>query len=252
MSGVTLKDIAKRFGEFTAVHRMSLDIPDGGFVTLLGPSGCGKTTTLRMVAGLLDPSEGEIAIGGRRVNDLPIHKRNLGIVFQNYALFPHKTVAENVGFGLRYRDVSKDEAARRVKDALELVQLPQRGRPLSQGAFGRPAAAHRAGPRHRDRARRAPARRAALGARRQPARGHAGGAQAHPGPDRRHHDLRHPRPVRGAGHVRPHRRHVRRPGRAGRPAVGGLQHARERVRRALSRRLEHPGRRRDGARAAAW
>ena len=127
MSGVTLKDIAKRFGGFTAVHRMSLDIPDGGFVTLLGPSGCGKTTTLRMVAGLLDPSEGEIAIGGRRVNDLPIHKRNLGIVFQNYALFPHKTVAENVGFGLRYRDVSRDEAARRVKDALELVQLPQLG-----------------------------------------------------------------------------------------------------------------------------
>ncbi|WP_071674008.1 ABC transporter ATP-binding protein [Nioella nitratireducens] len=124
MSAVTLSNIEKKFGNFTAVHPMSLEIPEGEFVTLLGPSGCGKTTTLRMVAGLLDPTKGEISIKGRRVNDLPIHKRNLGIVFQNYALFPHKSIAENVGFGLRYRNVSKDDAARRVKDALELVQLP--------------------------------------------------------------------------------------------------------------------------------
>lgn len=124
MSAVTLTDIVKRFGEFTAVHRMSLDIPEGSFVTLLGPSGCGKTTTLRMIAGLLDPTEGDIAIKGRRVNDVPIHKRNLGIVFQNYALFPHRTVAENVGFGLKYRGVPREEAARRVQAALELVQLP--------------------------------------------------------------------------------------------------------------------------------
>ncbi|MXN63901.1 polyamine ABC transporter ATP-binding protein [Stappia sp. GBMRC 2046] len=127
MSAVTLKDIVKRFGEFTAVHRMSMDIPEGSFVTLLGPSGCGKTTTLRMIAGLLDPSEGEISIKGRRVNDVPIHKRNLGIVFQNYALFPHKTVAENIAFGLKYRNVAKDEAKKRVEQALELVQLPQVG-----------------------------------------------------------------------------------------------------------------------------
>ena len=127
MSAVTLTDLVKRFGAFTAVHPMSLDIADGGFVTLLGPSGCGKTTTLRMVAGLLDPTEGEIAIKGERVNDVPIHKRNLGIVFQNYALFPHKTVAENVGFGLRYRDVTRAEVERRVAQALELVQLPHVG-----------------------------------------------------------------------------------------------------------------------------
>ena len=124
MAAVTLTDIVKRFGTFTAVHRMSLDIPEGSFCTLLGPSGCGKTTTLRMVAGLLDPSEGDISIAGRRVNDIPIHKRNLGIVFQNYALFPHRTVAQNVGFGLKYRHVDKHEAARRVAQALELVQLP--------------------------------------------------------------------------------------------------------------------------------
>ncbi|PWE33241.1 polyamine ABC transporter ATP-binding protein [Maritimibacter sp. 55A14] len=127
MSAVTLTDIVKRFGDFTAVHRMSLEIPEGSFLTLLGPSGCGKTTTLRMVAGLLDPTEGEIQIKGKHVTNVPIHKRNLGIVFQNYALFPHKTVADNVAFGLRYRDVSAEEAKRRVNEALELVQLPNVG-----------------------------------------------------------------------------------------------------------------------------
>jgi len=127
VNAVTLTDIVKRFGGFTALHRMSLDIPEGSFVTLLGPSGCGKTTTLRMIAGLLDPSEGEIQIKGRRMNEVPIHKRNLGIVFQNYALFPHKTVADNVAFGLKYRNVSKADAARKVRDALDLVQLPHVG-----------------------------------------------------------------------------------------------------------------------------
>lgn len=127
MSAVTLRNIVKRFGDYTAVHQMSLDITEGSFITLLGPSGCGKTTTLRMIAGLLDPSEGEIAIKGKRVNDVPIHKRNLGLVFQNYALFPHKTVAENVAFGLNYRNVGKEDAKRKVAEALELVQLPDLG-----------------------------------------------------------------------------------------------------------------------------
>ena len=79
MGAVTLQNIVKRFGSFTAVHPMSLEIPEGSFVSLLGPSGCGKTTTLRMIAGLLDPSEGDIQINGRRINDVPIHKRNLGL-----------------------------------------------------------------------------------------------------------------------------------------------------------------------------
>lgn len=127
MSAVSLTNIVKKFGSFTAVHRMSLDIAEGSFVTLLGPSGCGKTTTLRMIAGLLDPTEGEIAINGRRMNDVPIHKRNLGLVFQNYALFPHKTVAENIAFGLNYRNISRDETQRKVRDALDLVQLPDLG-----------------------------------------------------------------------------------------------------------------------------
>ncbi len=123
-TAVKLDGIVKQFGGFTAVYEMNLEIQEGEFVTFLGPSGCGKTTTLRMVAGLLDPSEGDILIHGKRVNDLPIHKRNLGLVFQNYALFPHKTIFDNVGFGLKYRDVSKDELTKRVNDALKLVQLP--------------------------------------------------------------------------------------------------------------------------------
>jgi putative spermidine/putrescine transport system ATP-binding protein/spermidine/putrescine transport system ATP-binding protein len=127
MSAVTLRNIVKRFGTFTAVHRTTLEIPEGAFVTLLGPSGCGKTTNLRMIAGLLDPTEGEILIGSKRVNDVPIHKRNLGLVFQNYALFPHKTVAENVAFGLKYRNVPKSEIPAKVQAALELVQLPHVG-----------------------------------------------------------------------------------------------------------------------------
>ena len=127
MSAVELRNIVKRFGSFTAVHPTNLEIEEGAFVTLLGPSGCGKTTNLRMIAGLLDPTEGEIRIGGKRVNDVPIHRRNLGLVFQNYALFPHKTVAENVAFGLKYRDVPKSEIGERVQRALDLVQLPQVG-----------------------------------------------------------------------------------------------------------------------------
>ncbi len=123
-SAVALNGIVKKFGSVTAVHRFDLDVEEGSFVTLLGPSGCGKTTTLRMIAGLLDPSEGEIDIKGRNVTRVPIHRRNLGIVFQNYALFPHKTIFDNVAFGLKYRGVPREEIARRVTAALELVQLP--------------------------------------------------------------------------------------------------------------------------------
>jgi putative spermidine/putrescine transport system ATP-binding protein/spermidine/putrescine transport system ATP-binding protein len=122
---VELRGVVKRYGSFTAVEPMDLSVEAGAFVTLLGPSGCGKTTTLRMVAGLAVPSEGDILIKGLRVNDVPIHKRNLGIVFQNYALFPHKTVFDNVAFGLKYRKVPKPQIAERVGRALDLVQLPQ-------------------------------------------------------------------------------------------------------------------------------
>lgn len=103
---------------------MDLDIPEGTLVTLLGPSGCGKTTLLRMLAGLESPSKGNIYIKGKRINDTPIHKRNLGMIFQNYALFPHKSIFDNVAFGLKYRNVSKSAIKEKVEKALETVRLP--------------------------------------------------------------------------------------------------------------------------------
>ena len=121
---VQLKGVYKRFGKVVAVEKMDLDIEEGSLVTLLGPSGCGKTTILRMIAGLETPSEGDIYIKGQRVNDIPIHKRNLGMIFQNYALFPHKTIFDNVAFGLKYRDVPKEQIKGKVTQALEMVRLP--------------------------------------------------------------------------------------------------------------------------------
>jgi len=121
---VQFRGILKRFGDVVAVEKLDFDIEEGTLVTLLGPSGCGKTTLLRMVAGLEEPTEGDIYIKGARINDVPIHKRNLGMIFQNYALFPHKTIFENVAFGLKYRNVPKDEVAGKVKKALEMVRLP--------------------------------------------------------------------------------------------------------------------------------
>jgi putative spermidine/putrescine transport system ATP-binding protein/spermidine/putrescine transport system ATP-binding protein len=121
---VELKGVFKRFDRVVAVEKMDLRIEEGALVTLLGPSGCGKTTILRMIAGLETPTEGDIYIKGRRVNDTPIHKRNLGMIFQNYALFPHKTIFDNVAFGLKYRNVPRTEIAERVGRALEMVRLP--------------------------------------------------------------------------------------------------------------------------------
>jgi spermidine/putrescine ABC transporter ATP-binding subunit len=121
---VELKGVYKRFDKVVAVEKMDLEFEEGSLVTLLGPSGCGKTTILRMIAGLETPTEGDIFIKGKRVNDTPIHKRNLGMIFQNYALFPHKTIFDNVAFGLKYRDVPKQETRERVKRALDMVRLP--------------------------------------------------------------------------------------------------------------------------------
>ena len=125
MNAVELSKVTKRFGgNVIAVDDIDLDVPAGSFVTLLGPSGCGKTTTLRMIAGLELSDAGEIRIKGQRVNETPIHRRNLGLVFQNYALFPHKSIFDNVAFGLKYRNVPKPEITTRVKRALDMVRLP--------------------------------------------------------------------------------------------------------------------------------
>ncbi len=120
---IRLRHVSKRFGETLAVDDVSLDVAEGSFTTLLGPSGCGKTTTLRMVAGFHRPDTGDIFLRDVRVTDLPPHRRNTAMVFQEYALFPHMTVAENVGYGLRMRRVPGPEARRRVAQALEMVGL---------------------------------------------------------------------------------------------------------------------------------
>ncbi len=123
MARVDLKDIKKSYGAVQAVKQADVAFEEGSFTTLLGPSGCGKTTLLRIISGLETPTSGDILIGGKRVNDVPIHKRNLGLVFQNYALFPHRTIGENIAFGLKYRGVSKFDAAAKVSKALDIVRL---------------------------------------------------------------------------------------------------------------------------------
>ncbi|MEU8140020.1 ABC transporter ATP-binding protein, partial [Streptodolium elevatio] len=123
---VELTGLSKRFGGFTAVRPIDLTVPEGSFFALLGASGCGKTTTLRMVAGLEQPTSGRVVIGGQDVTRLPPHKRPVNTVFQSYALFPHLTVAENVAFGLRRK--GRKDIAGPVKDMLELVQLGELGR----------------------------------------------------------------------------------------------------------------------------
>jgi spermidine/putrescine ABC transporter ATP-binding subunit len=120
---VEFASVWKRFGGVAAVAGISVPVERGEFVALLGPSGCGKTTTLRLIAGLLQPDEGEIFIRGRPVAGVPPNKRDVGIVFQNYALFPHMTVAGNVAFGLQMRGVSGRDVRKQVGEALELVQL---------------------------------------------------------------------------------------------------------------------------------
>ena len=120
---VELDNVTRRFGDLTAVDAVTLGIRRGEFLTLLGPSGCGKTTLLRMIAGFAVPDSGRVRLGGRDVTDLPPYRRDVTTVFQQYALFPHMNVFDNVAFGLQRRRVTKDEIRRRVDDALEMVRL---------------------------------------------------------------------------------------------------------------------------------
>ncbi len=123
MSHIQIKSLKKSFGIVDAVKNINFDIDDGQFVVLVGPSGCGKTTTLRMLAGFEDPTEGEILIGDNIVNDIEPGKRGIGMVFQNHALFPNKTVEDNIKFGLRMKKVSDKEMERKVEEVAELVQI---------------------------------------------------------------------------------------------------------------------------------
>ncbi|HEX6411699.1 MAG TPA: ABC transporter ATP-binding protein [Burkholderiales bacterium] len=123
MAGITIEGVARTFGSVRAIDDVSLAVRDGEFFTLLGPSGCGKTTLLRMVAGFCDLDRGRILFGERRIDALPPHRRNAGMVFQNYAIFPNHTVAGNVAYGLKARNVAPADIERRVARALKLVHL---------------------------------------------------------------------------------------------------------------------------------
>jgi len=123
MLGLEVRDIHAQYGTNKVLNGVSLSIDDGKFVTLLGPSGCGKTTLLRVVAGFVHPTKGEVCVKGERIDRDPPYKRDIGLVFQNYALFPHMTAFNNVAYGLKVRKLSKSEIGDRVREALELVRL---------------------------------------------------------------------------------------------------------------------------------
>ncbi len=125
MAEVKLKNITKRFGSVIAVNNVSLNVKDGEFMVLLGPSGCGKTTTLRLIAGLEMPDEGEIYIGNELVNELPPKDRDVAMVFQSYALYPHMKVYDNIAFPLKLRGMSKEEIDRRVKEVAKMLRISE-------------------------------------------------------------------------------------------------------------------------------
>ncbi len=123
MATVELRDLHKAFGSYTALEQLNLSIVDGEFLVLLGPSGCGKSTTMRLIAGLEEPTSGEILIGERKVNDVPARDRDLAMVFQNYALYPHMTVAENIGYPLKIARLTRAERTERVRAAAQKVEM---------------------------------------------------------------------------------------------------------------------------------
>src|SRR5262249_43839329 len=240
-AALELVEVSQAFGPVIAVDGVSLAVPPGEFLTLLGPSGSGKTTTLMMIAGFESATAGEILLGGRPLTRVPPYRRNLGMVFQHYALFPHMTVHDNVAFPLRTRGVTMAETDRRGEGGLDRVHLPRYGArfpaPLSPGPPQRVAPPR--APLHPppvlllDHA--PPARPprlpspvpakggAARRARQEAARADAARDQAHPAGASAHRDLRHARPGRGADHVGSHCGHAPRSGGTAGPAGGPLR-----------------------------
>ena len=206
MAAITMKNIVKQYGDgFPAVNDVSLDVADGEFVILVGPSGCGKSTLLRMIVGLEDITSGDMLIDGNRVNEKAPRDRNLAMVFQNYALYPHLSVFENIAFPLRLKNAPDAEvqgAGRRGgrRPRADRAPGPQAGQPLR-----RPAPACRDGPGDRPQGRRVPVRRAAVEPGRQAARPDAHRDRPDAAPPGHHHGLRHPRPDRGDDPRRPDR-----------------------------------------------
>lgn len=123
MSGVSIQNVEKSFGNVRVIHDIDIEIAEGAFVVLVGPSGCGKSTLLRLIAGLEDVTGGSIRIGGQEVNDMAPKDRDIAMVFQNYGLYPHMSVAQNIGFALKLSGVDKTEIGQRVRDAAEILNL---------------------------------------------------------------------------------------------------------------------------------
>ena len=236
MATVVLDNVNKVYDNgYHAIHDLSLDISDGEFLVLVGPSGCGKSTALRMIAGLETISDGEMRIGDKVVNDVEPKDRDIAMVFQNYALYPHMTVYDNIGFALKLAKVPKEEIDKRVRkaaDTLELTTyLDRKPGQLSGGqrqrvAMGRAIVRQPGG---------VPDGRAAVEPRRQAARADAGRDRRPPARARRHDVLRHARPGRGDDDGRPRGGAQGRLPAAGRHAAEPVRHAGQRVRRRLHR-----------------
>lgn len=122
---IEFKNIQIKFDDFTAIHNLNLEIKEGEFFTLLGPSGCGKTTTLRSLVGFIKPTNGDILVNGERINDIPVEHREIGMVFQSYALFPTMNVYENIAFGLQVKKYQKDEVDKQVREMARKVDLSE-------------------------------------------------------------------------------------------------------------------------------
>ena len=236
MATLSLEQLTKVFANgVEAVRQLDLFVDDGEFVVLVGPSGCGKTTALRMVAGLEDVTAGTIRLNGKVVNDLSAKERDVAMVFQNYALYPHMNVIENIAFSLRVRGVSKQERERKARETADDPRALGGGAPEARPALGRSAPARRHGAGAHPRAGRVPHGRAALEPRRQPARPDAQRGAAHPAAARRGDALRHPRPDRGDDDGRPGRGPPRRRAPAARRPAGPVRAAREPLRRLVHR-----------------
>ncbi len=232
---IEVDEISKRFGDFTALDDVSLEVPEGGLTALLGPSGSGKSTLLRIIAGLEEPDQGVVQIAGQDVTSARPQDRGIGFVFQHYAAFAHMSVFENVAFGLKIRKRKPAEIRARVDELLELVGPHSMGRSAPPSALGRPAPADGARPGARRRAAGAAARRAVRRARRE--RPRRAPALAAPPPRRagRDHRARDPRSGGGDGGRRHDRGDEQGQDRAGRRAARGLRQPGQHVRDGLPR-----------------
>ena len=235
---IRLRSLTKAFGNLKAVDDLDLDIRPGEFFSMLGPSGSGKTTVLRLIAGFEQPTSGTIELFGDDVTKRAPFDRDVNTVFQDYALFPHMNVIDNVAYGLRVRGMGRAERRKRALEALGIRPAREVRDPQAVAALRRSAAARRPRPRDRRRAEGAAARRAARRPRPQAAAGDAGRAQGDAARARHHLHLRHARPGGGPHAERPHRGVQRGPHRAARHAAGDLRAPAVAVRRRLRGDLE--------------